>query len=529
MPAIETSLPARTMRWLGVLSVVLLQACASIPEEHFREASSTFAAPATTRLGASVAPAAAAHPGTSGFHLLDSGREGLQTRVALAGLAEHSIDAQYFIWNRDTAGKILGAALIDAANRGVRVRVLVDDFYIGGRDERIAALNRHENIHIRVFNPVATRRSGLTRAIGFISNFARLNHRMHNKLFLVDGAMGVAGGRNVGDEYYGLHDKFNMRDRDVLAAGPVVAALGDSFDKFWNSGWSIPFAVVSQTKPTQQDQDEVVASVQQIREQLTSLPYRLEFTDAAVHAAIEKLVPRLIWATAQVHFDDPEQPNDGDEGNESGFANVRNALTSLLATARQRIMIQTPYLVPKSAGVAKLGELVDKGVAVTISTNSLASTDVVPAQAIYSNHRPGMLAGGARIFELRPDAGIRVRYGSPKHFPEATLGLHAKTIVVDDKALYVGTYNLDQRSAVLNTEIALVIYSAELAKAVARDIERDISPENSWEVVPGNDGEMVWLEQDGEFTVRHNAPPQADLGRRAGASFLALLPLDSQL
>jgi len=506
--------------------LALLAGCATAPEFEQRPGSVAFSDPGSTSLGKRLAPVASEHPGLSGFRLLDAPQADMQARVTLAALAERSIDAQYFIWQDDAAGTLLAGALVAAADRGVRVRILVDDFYLGGRDARLAAFDRHPNLEIRVFNPVVARRTALTRGLGLAVRFRRLNHRMHNKQFLVDGSFGVVGGRNVADEYFGLHREFNLRDRDVLAAGPVVAELGASFDEYWNGSWAIPFEALTPARPKPKDVDRVLSSVRS-SVAADDLAYPIRSSAADLEEVLETSLAELVWARSEVHWDRPEAPPEGPDA--SGFTRVRDVLLSFMAEARQELLLETPYLAWREPTLEALGEATRAGVEVRIVTNSLASTDMVPAQAVYADQRSELLAGGARIFELRPDAAIAPRYSPPDREPDAVLGLHAKSIVRDRQAVYVGSYNLDPRSAELNSEIALIVHSPELAGQIADTIERDTRPENSWEVVLDESGEPTWLEPQKGEVLHHRKPPRTSWTRRFEAGLISILPIDSQI
>jgi putative cardiolipin synthase len=522
-------LPGRiTARACGVLLLgVALAGCTSMPVEHQGVPSEAFTSVHETSLGRAVAESAARHPGQSGFRLLDTGAEAFRTRAALATLAERTLDAQYFIWNGDTMGRLLGGMLLEAAERGVRVRLLVDDFYIDGRDERVALFNAHPNIQVRVFNPLSRRGSGIARLLGFVSDFRRLNHRMHNKLFIADGTFVVAGGRNVGDEYYGVDPEFNMRDRDMLATGPVVSELGKSFDSFWNSPWAVPFEAVVDTPADPDEATALQAQVLSFAHNPPALPFPVRFTASELEAAVARVVKELIWAEAEVHYDLPE-PEDGDTDGEN-YARVGNAIGRLVGGAREEVLIQTPYLIPKPRGVAAIETLRSRGVSLKVMTNSLASTDMVPAQAAYARWRQQMLQRGAEVFELRPDASLASRFVHLRTEPAPALTLHAKSMVIDREIVYVGTYNLDRRSASLNTEVALVVRSAELAERIARDIEADMRPENSWRVLRRADGGTVWVGSTNGEEQRHEQPPGAGFGRGVGAGLMGLLPIDEHL
>lgn len=464
--------------------------------------------------------------------MLEGGAESLNARLGLSRLAERSIDTQYFIWNSDTAGRLIAGHLLLAAERGVRIRMLVDDFNLGQRDARIAIFNSHPSIEIRLFNPVAgnARATTLTRLLGVAAIFQTLNHRMHNKMFLVDGTAAVVGGRNVGDEYYGLSHHHNLRDRDVLTIGDLVPRLGESFDEYWNNEWAIPFEAVESRSPAPGELAQMIADIGTFIEAGASLPFEINQTRDVLEQQFAELARELIWADASLTYDDPDLPA-APTDDQVQKDTVQSRLVALLKTAKREVIIESPYLVPKRAGLSTIKELVERGVEVSILTNSLSSTDVVPAQSGYAKHRLALLATGAHLYEMRHD-----RFREP-HTPVASVdheapiaGLHAKSMTIDREVLYVGSFNADQRSALVNTEVAVIIRSPELARRVAEGIDRHLSPRNAWRMVLDEDGTARWTgEDDNGEPLEYSVSPDTSFGRRFKTGFFSLLPIDSLL
>ncbi len=332
--------------------LVELTSCGGLPTEYGRTDSQVFTQGETTTLGRIFSDNATPTDG-SGFALLEGSSESLRARLGLATLVEKSIDTQYFIWNRNAVGRVLGAHLLLAAERGVRVRLLVDDFILGQRDKRITVFNSYPSIEVRLFNPLAgnARASKIGRLLGFAGNFQTLNHRMHNKLFLV-------GGRNVGDEYYGLSAHHNLRDRDMLATGVVVALLCASFDDFWNSDWAVPFEAVQSARPSSDDWSALIEEMRTFLQQMDSLPIEVNENSEIVKEQFAKAVRELDWADAKLSYDDPHLSNTS-AGVKADM--VQSRLILLLQSAKREVLIESPYLIPKTPGLAVLRRLVERG------------------------------------------------------------------------------------------------------------------------------------------------------------------------
>lgn len=432
----------------------------------------------------------AAHKGESGIYILDTGTEALMARAWLADHSQRSIDVQYFIWSTDNIGILAAEALLRAAKRGVQVRVIVDDLLIDAEDKTLVALARHPNIDIRIYNPKNS--VGVTlhkRLLNLLTDFRGVNQRMHNKTFIVDGKIAITGGRNMAAEYYDYNHHFNFRDRDALLLGDVTKPMQSSFEEFWRSELSVPVAqrydgLGLMKKRVQIDESEVIRVHQELHEYAKSpLNFAPEVRIAinAVRPAAIRMAGQIAWGKVEFISDKP-----GKNGNLlylDGGGLTTTALAKMVEDARERIVIQSPYLVLSDAALALFQRARARGVQVRINTNSLASTDNLPAFSGYRNQREELLKMGLEIYEYKPDAATQ-RQLMPR---SATAGgnssisaLHAKSMVVDSKTAYIGTFNLDPRSENLNTEAGVIVYHEALARAIEVAIETDMQPDNSW-------------------------------------------------
>jgi len=511
------------------ITLLLLASCTTRPpvSDYPRTPSYAIASAQETPLGKTLARAARAHPDQSGFRLIPSGSDAFMMRIALVEAAQRSIDLQYFSTHDDSTGKLLLETLLRAADRGVRVRMLLDDWNLDDFRAGVAALNTHPNIEIRVFNPYSTRDQSVVAYVGNIfTRFDQTTRRMHNKALIADNEVAIMGGRNLGDEYFEASADVNFRDMDVLTAGPITAKISKSFDRYWNSAESYPVEALNLPKS---DGPEIA----RLREELS------QHWDDVLHSAAGKQLHEmsltkqlqngqvpLVWAKAELAADKPskiEQPS------EDSDSKPEIKLDQLVNNAQHEFIIITPYFVPLDSGVEWLVSLVDRGVAVRIETNSLASTDMVPAEAGYSHYRQPLVAGGVQLYELKSDLA------EPPHRTifkgSSQNGLHAKLYVIDRRDLMIGSFNLDPRSINLNTEQVLVIHSPELAGQVAKMFETISSPTASYHVMleDGADSSLVWITQENGQEVRYHSDPHAGVWRNVTSRFFSILPIDDEL
>lgn len=524
---------------LGALVVLLpwlalLGGCASLPDAPRAPVapSQAFDRPLDTALGRAHAAALQHHPGQSGYRIIDDGASALMTLAALADLAERSIDLKYYIFAADATGHFLLRQLVAAADRGVRVRLLLDDFPLAYDDAALADLAAHPHIEVRLFNPFPTR-ARWTRPFQLVAHLDRLGRRMHSKLFAVDGQVAVLGGRNIGNHYMEGNGPTNFRDIDILASGPVVANLLKSFDAFWNHPLAVPVeafatADANAQSPWRSHPAEGETGTEAYGPRIEYATRRAEFVERLLDGT------SLIRAHGQAFAELPER-----ETTPAGRAGSRvfRALAQARRDARQEIVYAAAYFVPGNGGVRTLTDLAARGVRVRVLTNSLASTDVVAVHAGYARYRAALLAGGVELFEYRaearrpaPPGGHRLRPGSSES------ALHSKAIIYDRHKLWIGSANYDPRSRRLNAELGLLIDSPALAHELLALLEHDLAPEHSWRLAlepadePGAPPRIVWHGTDGGRPVAHRHEPGARLARHLGMLFFSLLPgIESQI
>ncbi|MFL5728578.1 MAG: phospholipase D-like domain-containing protein [Cytophagaceae bacterium] len=423
----------------------------------------------------------------TGAYVLEEGTGSLVTRAWLCENAEKSIDIQYFIFSVDNIGLIACDYLVRAADRGVKVRILVDDIMVDAGTHEILTMDSHENISIKIYNPGTNLGKNLFRKLNkFRTDFRGANQRMHNKTFTVDGKVVITGGRNIADEYFDFDHEYNFRDRDVLLLGKAAGDVQKSFNEFWESPLSVPVTdLISEKNSDFTDSSRFERLHQyacnpenfwpELREQISKLP-------GVFKTKLES--GQLVW-TGRVYFiSDIPGKNDGTSGL-GGSGVCTDSLLSLVKQARKSIDIQSPYLITTQAGRDLFKEAVNRGVKVRILTNSLASTDNLEAFSGYQRDRKKLLKTGVQIFEFRPDAAERFKVmagGLQEKLDYAPVfGLHAKSMVIDGKIAVIGTFNLDPRSANLNSECVTVIYSEKLAAGVLKGMEEEFKPGNSWQ------------------------------------------------
>lgn len=485
---------------LTLVMVLLLSGCATQRFERVERPTPEYAAPARPddAFHAIESRIASAHGDTaSGFKLLDTNEDGLLWRLRLLDSARHTIDAQYYLWYGDDSGLLLLERLLEAADRGVHVRLLLDDITlllrdastVKLRDQGAALFASHPNIELRLFNPWSNR--GLAARAGeTVTDMSRLNQRMHHKMLVVDNRAAIFGGRNIGDEYFGLGEGFNFHDLDVLAIGPVAREASAVFDTFWNSDWVLSASALAiEATPA-----DVVRARSDLRAVLTErknlLRFRTERRDWDTEIAA--LDGELRLGESEILSDLPEA---------GGIAqNMIEAIRGLMASAQQELLIVNAYIIPADRGVEILRDLNANGCRARILTNSLASHDVPAVNSHYKKWRRPVLEAGAQLYEIRHDAAIKDEVADTAPVRSKFMGLHSKAMVIDRRRSYIGSMNFDPRSAFINTEIGVVIDSPELGEDLARLIERDTRPENSWEVQLVDGRSLRWVSADETVT-----------------------------
>jgi putative cardiolipin synthase len=440
-------------------------------------------------------------------------------RYAFALLAEKTVDVQYYIWEGDATGRILLSALIGAADRGVRVRVLLDDMYTSRRDEALAVLAAHPNIDVRLYNPFGGRSFRLWDAL---FNFSRITHRMHNKAFIVDNAAAIVGGRNIGDNYFSVHAQSNYRDLDLFAVGPVVREVSHSFDTYWNSAWAFPMRAFVPEQPTKEEFYRRTDALKRFAAHATDLPFNLDLNTESLHTLIQRVPEWLIWGAATMLADDPDKPETAQPG-------VLPALRLMTGESlHTELLLEVAYFVPGEKGVERLCSLVARGVRIRILTNSFASNDVLAAHAGYASYRHELVRCGVEVAELQPEAGfIKRRWTWLRG--KSTAGLHTKAAVFDRRAVFIGSFNMDPRSAYLNTELAIIVESPALAATVAHFMEEGMEPDNAYHVQSDQAGNLMWIAETQGGTVRFPDEPHMTCWGSLAIGVLSLLPIEGQL
>jgi len=504
---------------LLVVALGVLSGCATLPPPTDRVDTTAITDTAGTRLGRTLAPLLAAHPGQTGFVGMPDPRNAFAARVLLATTAESSIDAQYYIWHGDQVGNLLFQALWQAAGRGVRVRLLLDDLNTKGLDPTIAALDAHPNIEVRLYNPLVERDA---RLVNFMGDFTRVNRRMHNKSFTVDNRATVVGGRNIGNEYFGSGDGVVFADLDVLAVGRAVSDVSAEFDLYWNSASAYPAAPFVRDAP-----DAAAADLERRFAANRADPAAVDYLTAVRTTPLAReLVERTLafeWTNAALVHDDPAKTLDTSERTD---VLLFPELVRRIGQPVRSLDIVSPYFVPGRAGTEQLAALARSGVAVRVLTNSLAASDVKMVHSGYAKRRRDLLAAGVRLFEIKPDAVHLVATAQGKPSTASSSGLHAKTLAVDRARIFVGSFNFDPRSARLNTEMGLVIDSPASATDLGRFFDVRV-PLLAYEATLAPDGvSLEWIERSPSGEIRHATEPQTTWSTRMSVELLSILPIE---
>lgn len=497
--------------------VAILSGCGSLPDgiEHVNEPIVT---PLKSALSELRDDSLSQKPvqGTSAILIQDKGWDALAQRLALIETAQYSIDIQYYIWNSDASGHYLANRLLAAADRGVKVRVMLDDINLNEREDLLVALDAHPQIEIRIFNPIPTRR-GMSKWVNFLGDFSRLNRRMHNKSFTVDGVFSVVGGRNIGDEYFDLSDDINFRDRDVLVMGSVVPEIQTSFADYWDSRWSYPVDLLGGE----------VAPYHPVLEAISAPKYKnypaLPEGNKTSAQYLTELVGKMTWV--QAHFvSDRPVPLDKDNTNEPKA--TAKVLAQLARESDKEILLESAYLIFDDRQLEEWQSLANNGVQIKALTNSMASNDLTTNHSGYAGRRQDMLEHGIQLYELKPETGLceESTQDASKCAPTLAYGLHAKSAVFDDRIASIGSFNFNLRSTYLNTESILIIENQEVAERLASDIEQAMDEKNSWHLKL-EEGQVRWYSGDKSWEDE----PETGRWERFQSGFLQLLPIEKYL
>jgi cardiolipin synthase C len=522
------------MRKAWLIGVLLgIAGCAGLPQHVRKIPSEALQSPQSTALGRIVEQSEDGSARTlSGIRLLTSGEGALDSLIALADHAERTLDIQYYIIHHDASAQILLNHVRSAADRGVRVRVLVDDLNTAGEDRHFLHLGQHADIQVRVFNPFPGGRSATwSRILTSISDIARINHRMHNKLFVADNELAITGGRNIGDEYFTLDKHSNFIDLDVVAAGPIVPQLSASFDAFWNSKYAYPIASLAGS-PAAAAQAAPEPAASEPAGPVPAVPVRAARESAApeqnanpaahspeadwLERELDARALSLDWVPATVLADRPAKIASDTAPEEE--ETIANNIAALLKSTQHELIVISPYFVPGSEGVALMRELVNRGVHIRVLTNSLASTDAPIVHNGYARYRVALLRMGIELSEVRPKLGQkRVRFHP---FKSSNASLHAKAFVIDQKTVFIGSLNMDERSARFNSELGLVMRSSEIARQVTSLLD-DISAEGSYKLSLDRRGRIVWSSGEGEDERIWHRDPETTRWQRFALKLLA--------
>ncbi|HEY1084048.1 MAG TPA: phospholipase D family protein [Prosthecobacter sp.] len=466
--------------------------------------------------------------GTAGFEVLGDGKEAFMARLAMVEAAQKTLDFQYFIWSDDVVGTIFAARLLAAADRGVKIRLLLDVTHGAQKEVRSAELAAHPNIEVALFNPMSEMRGIFAgNLLPLIGEVDRMQSRMHNKMLIADNTLAVGGGRNLGDGYYGIHPKHNMRDLDFIATGPVVQAATKSFDIYWNSPLT---RHGDRAKLTRKDHDKLARMRRDIDRKKHRLahkqnsPFPVSLTRTESLKILSKLTSQMIWANYVFISDPPERmllrgrtPSP-----------VWHTLEDTIENARKEVVIHAAYLIPQEGTLALFHNISNRGVSMKLLTNSFASIDGVLAMTGIAKRRGDILDSGATLHELNAYAAVRKDYVHAKN--AKLLGMHSKGVVVDDRISFISSYNMDPRSKYINTETGVIINSPAFARRLKSYLQEDFKPENSWAVMRDEKGRFTWTaEVPGQPVIRHHKDPDVPLTKKVKFWLLTHLPLENLL
>ncbi|KAA3618295.1 MAG: phospholipase D family protein [Calditrichaeota bacterium] len=498
---------------LLIISLILFIGCSSnkrVFKEHDQEFCSSIHRDSTITLDEQLAPVVELMKNKTGVYSLEEGDMAMVARAWLSEYAEETIDIQYFIFSMDNVGLIAVDYILRAADRGVKVRLLLDDLLVDATAEDIVEIDSHENISVKIYNPSANiGKNIISKVVNVATNFRGVNQRMHNKTFTVDGKIVITGGRNIADEYFDYDHEYNFRDRDILLIGGVANQVQKSFDEYWNDPLSTPILDLVEVSEMELNAERTFEWLHQyacnpenfwpqVREKITNIPHGFK--------AIQESGD-LQWLDSVYYVSDAPGKNDERIGLKGGGIST-DALVDLIENAKSSVTIQSPYLVTTKLGQGLFRKAVKRGVKVRILTNSLSSTDNLEAFNGYQRNRQDLLKSGVRIYEFKPDAAVRYEVMTSalqkKLDFQPIFGLHSKSMVVDGRISVIGTFNLDPRSANLNTECVVIVHSKEFGEKLENVMNVEFMPENSWETTLAfnPDSEAGWWKQFKAWTRR---------------------------
>jgi putative cardiolipin synthase len=502
-----------------------MSGCASLPTDVERAPGFFIEETSDTKLGKRLAPKIKAHPGKSGFYALADGESAFAARVALIKDAEKSLDVQYYIWHDDLTGKVLHNLLLKAADRGVRVRLLLDDLDTAGKDQMLHIIDAHPNIEIRLYNPFANRSK---RFGDYVGDTSRINHRMHIKTITADNQATIFGGRNIGDEYFDATEEVGFSDLDALGVGPIVGEVSQQFDLYWNSQWVYPLAVF---KPEQPVTDEMITN---FRQQSDAYLAEASTSDYAITVREMVLAKQIInreldfeWGRWVLVYDHPGKVD-------AETVNIDTHLAPKLKIAmdvtEKELLIVSPYFVPGKNFTKYLVGLEEKGIQVHIMTNSLAANDVSLVHAGYMRYREELIRGGVDLYEFKTR---KVDQNKDKEKKGPWVGasrgsLHAKYFAFDERYVFIGSFNLDPRSVALNAELGTYFESVNYAKRI-HDGFHTKAPVVGYKVTLDENDELLWTTIEYGEAVVFDVEPDTGFWKRFSTDFLSIIVPESQL
>ncbi|WP_418114046.1 phospholipase D family protein [Vibrio scophthalmi] len=449
----------------------------------------------------------------SGFYPLSDGQEALLARIALIENSEQSLDLQYYIYRDDSTSSLLTHAIFQAAERGVRVRILLDDMQ-SRSDSDMAALAAHDNIELRLFNAFDNR---VLRMLDFLTNFSQMNRRMHNKALIADSAFAIAGGRNIGDEYFAANHDVDFGDFDLLLAGNSVAEISHQFDLYWNSTPATPIEALVEVgqAPTA---EQVTQWQRQLRNHFDGSEYSANINQLPLMRALNGKTLPLYWGEAKVYYDQPSKVYQPDQSQL-----MLHSLGDILSQADSSFVLVSPYFVPTQAGTDLLTKAAQEGLDITIITNSLASNDVFAVHGWYAKYRKQLIESGINLYEVKADPQAKKNYS---WLGSSRTSLHAKTFVIDGRKIFAGSFNFDPRSAFLNTEMGVLINAPEFVTDALMNVD-DILHKSAYQLMLDNQGNLLWINH--QTHRRYDSEPDTSIWLRIGAWIAGILPIETQL
>jgi len=510
----------RLARAVVTTAVALVAAgCASIDFDYPRTESHALTDTAETYLGKQIIPVVAMKPeDQSGFYPMNDGIDALASRLLLAQRAEKSIDVQYYLIKSDIVGRAFILSLLRAADRGVRVRLLLDDMFTSGYDVGMAALDSHPNFDIRIYNPFHRGTAGKFRSA--VTGFGRINRRMHNKSFTVDNQITLIGGRNIADEYFGAREDAKFGDLDVLAIGPIVQEVSDMFDTYWSHETALPAgAFVKELEDPEAALNELRARLEEAQQEIIQSKYA-DAVRSQVLRYVESDRELFEWSTYQLVVDSPDKGIKA-KSKAGEVELITTPLVASLRSAETELVLISPYFVPTKGGIEGLSELQARGVDVTVITNSLAANNQFMVHGGYSPSRKPLVGAGVKIYEVRPDVDVSGTEFVNASGAKATL--HTKSFIVDRSHVFIGSFNFDPRSANLNTELGVIIHNPDLAEHYLKMIDQRLK-HDTYEVFLNEKGKVRWRSYVDGQEVIYDKEPDTTWGQRFSAGFARIVP-----